>query len=271
MGVSVWLLGLLCVGSALLETAVSQDSLPIIVARQRTVVNLSDDSDDTTLFSCDGEDRIVCGSCSKVMICNYQKQMVGSYECSSIDPQRPYCTGKGVCSKTTDCEIPSELCPTPNYFYPVPSNCSEVVYCGPKREETKVSAPSTAYIFDFKIQKWTLRKTAADCFQLNCGAAIMLNKFFAYKPNPRLYFYCTTGGPMTFTCDTNEVFNEAKRECEFGCTTEGDFPITGVNDRYYACLLGPNGVLQKFELSCPPGQLFDGTKCGAPSSVPEEN
>ncbi|XP_050079514.1 uncharacterized protein LOC126567328 [Anopheles maculipalpis] len=265
MGVSVWLLGLFCVGAVLLQTVVSQDSLPIIFARQRTAVNQSDDLE-TNDYTCK-EERITCGSCSKIMICNYQKQNVGSYECSSIDPQRPYCTDNGVCSAENKCTIPSDLCPTKEYFYPVPSNCGESVYCGSDLQATKYSAPSSAYFFDFKSQKWVARKTAADCFQINCATSAMLNKFFAYKPNPQLYFYCASSGPMTFRCDANKIFNEAKRMCEFGCIEEGDFPIAGVDDRYYACLPGTNGVLQKFELSCPPGLKFDGKVCAKATST----
>uniref|UniRef100_A0A182SN68 Chitin-binding type-2 domain-containing protein n=1 Tax=Anopheles maculatus TaxID=74869 RepID=A0A182SN68_9DIPT len=227
--------------------AVSQDSLPIVIARQRTTVNQSDDDDGgSTGYTCNKK-RIACGSCSKVIICNHLEENVASYECSSVDPLRPYCTGDGVCASDTECEIPSELCPTNEYFYPVPSNCSEVVYCGDKLEATKYVAPSSSYVFDFASQKWVVRKTAADCFQINCATSTMMNKFFAYKPNPQLYFYCATSGPMTFTCKDNEVFNEAKRLCEFGCTKEGDFPIPGVDNRYYACLLGPNGLVRNFD------------------------
>lgn len=110
----------------------------------------------------------------------------------------------------------------------------------------KQSAPSSSYVFNSLVQSWTLRKTTADCFQINCLSSTMQNKFYVYKPNPRLYFYCATFGPMTFECSENEEFNETKRRCEFACKKEGKFAIPDGNggsqtDRYYLCLAGLNG------------------------------
>uniref|UniRef100_A0A182R905 Chitin-binding type-2 domain-containing protein n=1 Tax=Anopheles funestus TaxID=62324 RepID=A0A182R905_ANOFN len=260
MGVSVGLL-FFCVGVVLLQTVVSQDRIPIVSRRQRTDINKPGEEvfADPSSFSCgnisDGT-RFACGSCTNVMICNYQKQAVGSYDCSSIDPANPYCED-GKCTNETDCKIKSDLCPATDKFYPVPNNCSEAVYCGTDYVATTYTSPSPSYMFDIATQSWVFRKTPADCFQINCATAANMNKFFAYKPNPQLYVYCGTSGPLTFQCDDNNVYNESTKRCEFGCIKEGKFPIAGEPTKFYSCLVGPNGTLQKFEESCPIGTEFN--------------
>ncbi|XP_053667824.1 uncharacterized protein LOC128718178 [Anopheles marshallii] len=257
MGVSVWLL-LFCVGVILQQMVVSLASVPI-ARRQRTVINIPEVSQDPVVYSCDNVEenhRVTCGSCTSVMLCNYQKQNVGLYDCSSIDPLLPYCKD-GKCQSELGCDLKSDLCPAEDNFYPVPHNCSEAVYCNDRLQATSYSAPSTSYMFEYETGSWIYLKTPADCFQINCNTASNLNKFFTYKPYPQLYFFCGTSGPLTFKCGVSEVFNETTKNCEFGCTKKGKFPISGVKDRYYSCLDGPNGSLQKFEESCPSGKEFD--------------
>ncbi|XP_559095.2 uncharacterized protein LOC3291073 [Anopheles gambiae] len=275
MGAVVWILGLCCVIATGLQTIRADDSLPIVVRLHRTVVdntntNLNDSNESKKECKARG---ITCGSCTSVMLCNHENKMVASYECSSVDAQRPYCVGNGMCTNIMDaqCNTPSELCPPEQSyaFYPVPGNCSESVYCNDKKFAMKQSAPSSSYVFNSLVQSWTLRKTTADCFQINCLSSTMQNKFYVYKPNPRLYFYCATFGPMTFECSENEEFNETKRRCEFACKKEGKFAIPDGNggsqtDRYYLCLAGLNGSYQLFETPCPTGLTFQTDDCKLP-------
>ncbi|XP_052861154.1 uncharacterized protein LOC128268168 [Anopheles cruzii] len=227
-------------------------------------------SGDTAAEKCTG-DRIVCGSCTSVMVCSYGKENVGGYECSSVDTSRPYCTGKGVCSVTVNaaCETESELCPAGNLAYPDPANCSEAVFCDASKKTVKMSSPTSNYVFNFTAQSWSLKKTAADCFQVNCNAAGQLNKWYAYKPDPRLSIFCGTSGPMIFECGENEVFVEGKKACEFACSKSGNFAYPGDTSRYYMCLPTATGGFQLFEQSCLPGLEFDDTKhmCVVPAPM----
>uniref|UniRef100_A0A182P3H9 BPTI/Kunitz inhibitor domain-containing protein n=1 Tax=Anopheles epiroticus TaxID=199890 RepID=A0A182P3H9_9DIPT len=256
MGALVWILGLCCLATVVVQPGKADEHLPIVLRMQRTVVSPVDNgpmSDPTETCTDRG---IACGSCTSVMFCDHNKQIVGSYECSSIDAKRPYCSGKGVCTGTMEdkCKKPSELCPTQveaKYsFFPVPGNCSEAVYCSATKYATPTTSPSASYAFNFDNQSWSLRKTAADCFEVNCLASAAQNKVYAYKPNPRLYFYCAASGPLTYSCGENEAFNESKRACEFICRAEGKFGIPNgsggyVENRYYSCLPGANGTVSK--------------------------
>ncbi|XP_052888264.1 uncharacterized protein LOC128296813 [Anopheles moucheti] len=258
MGVSVWLL-IFCVGVIFLQTVVSLASVPIAVGRQRTAVEIPEVSQDPVLYSCaDVADnvRTTCGSCTSVMLCNYQKQNVGSYDCSSSNPLRPYCKD-GVCQSEPGCDLKSDLCPDKDNFYPVPHNCSEAVYCNDGLRATAYTAPSSSYMFDYNTGSWIYLKTPADCFQIDCKITSNLNKLIAYKPNPQLYVFCGTSGPLTFKCGDSEAFNETTKLCEFHCKQKGKYPIPGVKDRYYSCLEGPNGTYQKFVEVCPNGKEFD--------------
>uniref|UniRef100_A0A182KEL1 BPTI/Kunitz inhibitor domain-containing protein n=1 Tax=Anopheles christyi TaxID=43041 RepID=A0A182KEL1_9DIPT len=279
MGAIVWILGLCCALSVVLQTVGADEHLPIVLRMQRTVASDINNVLNNPSISEQCKTRgITCGSCSSVMICSHEKQTVGSYECSSIDAQRPYCTGNGVCTNSMEekCKTPSELCPpeSTGSYYPVPGNCSESVYCAKDNTAVKTSAPSSSYYFNSIKQSWTLRKTAADCFQINCLSATMQNKFYVYKPNPQLYVYCATFGPMTFKCGANEEFNESKRACEFACKKEGNVGIPDGNggflkDRYYSCLATASGSFQLFELNCPVGLIFIDDDCKlAPLSPP---
>ncbi|XP_053674771.1 uncharacterized protein LOC128725074 [Anopheles nili] len=198
-------------------------------------------------------DRIYCGSCTQVVVCNYNKDIIGSFDCGAINPKSPYCTNKGECSNSAqpECIQKSDLCPTTNKFYPVPQNCSESVFCDSEKFSTVVSSPSSAHIFNSKSQSWSLRQSVDDCFQIDCMSAEHQNKWYAYKPNPRLSIFCGIYGAVTFECDgIYDVFNESKRLCEFSCATEGNFPVKGSSNRYYSCLPTTSGGLQKFEYSC---------------------
>uniref|UniRef100_A0A182NQ05 Chitin-binding type-2 domain-containing protein n=1 Tax=Anopheles dirus TaxID=7168 RepID=A0A182NQ05_9DIPT len=241
MTTAVWILGLLFTVAVVQATATD---LPIVIPAKRTVGTGT--ADEATNQGCKGN-RIDCGGCNSVIMCNYQNQTVGSYDCSSLDPQRPYCTGKGICTSSLDpkCEVQSDLCPKGNKYFPVPSNCSESVYCTDKLQAIKVGGPSLSFVFNYTGQSWTARKTTADCFQINCLTTTMQNKFHVYKPYPQLYVYCGTTGPMTFLCEgENETFNEAKRTCEFSCLTSGNFAIPNDENKYYSCLPTSTGSEQ---------------------------
>uniref|UniRef100_A0A182W882 Chitin-binding type-2 domain-containing protein n=1 Tax=Anopheles minimus TaxID=112268 RepID=A0A182W882_9DIPT len=166
-----------------------------------------------------------------LQICNYQKQEEGSYDCSTVDPSRPFCQN-GVCIEESDCTTQ------------IPNNCSEAVYCDNDLAGSIYTAPVPSYMFDFKYDTWVYYQSPSDCFEINCSIATNLNKFFAYKPHPQLYIYCGTSGPLTFQCGDNNVYNEETNACEFGCLKAGKFEIEGVKDKYYSCLAGPNGTEQ---------------------------
>ncbi|XP_058128574.1 uncharacterized protein LOC131292848 [Anopheles ziemanni] len=188
--------------------------------------------------------RIDCGSCTSVMICNYQNQTVGGYDCASTDPTRPYCTKAGVCSSTIDdsCQIQSDLCPSTSKYYPDPANCANALYCNDEYYASKTSAPSSGYVFNYSSQTWSLRRSPADCFEINCFAAGKQNTWTAYKPDPKLSIYCGTYGPMIFECSgINYIFNESKKQCEFSCVKEGSFPHPTETKLYYLCLPTTNG------------------------------
>ncbi|XP_035786561.1 uncharacterized protein LOC118463802 [Anopheles albimanus] len=241
-------------------------NLPIVKPSKRTAVAppVVDTVNFDPSYSCDPQNRITCGSCSSVMICNFNGNRVGGYECSSIDPSRPYCTGNGICSSepADGCNVQSDLCPTADKFYPVPSNCSELVYCDSKQVAVTIPSPASTAIFNYASQSWTLRVAPTDCFQINCDAAGQLDKWYAYKPSPQLSIYCSSQGPMTFVCpNEKDVFNESKKSCEFACFKEGNFPFPGDSTKYYFCLSDQKGGFQKFENSCLPGFIFNDTKC----------
>ncbi|XP_049543743.1 uncharacterized protein LOC125956172 [Anopheles darlingi] len=254
-------LGVLVALCAFAAVQVFAQDIPISKPSKRTVVaqdppkTLFDDS-----FSCDPDNRITCGSCNSVMICNFDGKKVGGYDCSSIDPSRPFCIGNGICSSSAGegCNIKSDLCPTTDKFYPVPSNCSELVYCGPDQSATKVASPTTTAIFNFAKQSWTVRVAPTDCFQVDCKAAGQLDKWYAYKPSPTLSIYCSAEGPLTFQCENEkDAFNESTKKCEFACSEEGNFPYPGDKERYYICLPDQKGGFQKIENSCLPTLEYD--------------
>ncbi|XP_055589347.1 uncharacterized protein LOC129741632 [Uranotaenia lowii] len=216
---------------------------------------------------CDDGKRMGCADCSSFQICTWNKEPIASSQtrCDAIDKSTPFCkdnTGECVATPSTGCVKASELCPSEGVF-PYLSNCRQFVYCDTAKVAEVTNCVSN-WIYNHTYGDCVPLKSSRDCFQLNCATASNKNRWFAYTPNPKIYFYCSsTEGPMTFQCTgENQAFNQQTRRCEFACPKEGKFAYPGDETNYYSCQLD-RGVMKATVLSCPQDLVYDAvsTKC----------
>uniref|UniRef100_A0A182W881 Chitin-binding type-2 domain-containing protein n=1 Tax=Anopheles minimus TaxID=112268 RepID=A0A182W881_9DIPT len=192
---------------------------------------------------CASGKRQDCADCRTVNICSYDQTVLTSYKCQDVEPEKPYCTGNGICSLESEpesaCGVADDLCPlTQAGFYPDPANCTQYIYCDEKQVATHVSCLAANNAYNHSSSSCFLRKTLDDCYQVNCDLLLNRNKWFVYKPFPQLYFFCSNSGlPVMFECPRpSEVYDVKLQRCKFECRESGRFPYPEDNKKYYECV-----------------------------------
>ncbi|XP_053667823.1 uncharacterized protein LOC128718176 [Anopheles marshallii] len=213
---------------------------------------------------CDSGKRQGCADCRTVNICSYDQTVLTSYKCQDVEPDKPYCTGDGICSAEYEaestCGMADDLCPPIKAgFYPDPANCTQYIYCDEKQVSTSVSCLAANNAYNHSSSSCFLRKTLDDCYQVNCDLLLNRNKWFVYKPFPQLYFFCSSSGlPVMFECPReSDVYDVKLQRCKFECRESGRFPYPEDNKRYYECVYVTPFKLELFEQRCPLQLTYD--------------
>ncbi|XP_050094233.1 uncharacterized protein LOC126576955 [Anopheles aquasalis] len=214
---------------------------------------------------CEPGKRQACADCRTVNICSYDQTVLVSYKCLDVEPDKPYCSGDGICSVKSDDEnscavVADDLCPSKTAgFYPDPTNCTQYIYCDDKQAATPQSCLAANNAYNQSSSSCFLRRTLDHCYQVDCSLAQNRNKWFVYKPYPQLYFFCSSRGlPVMFECERdNEVYDVKLQRCKFECQESGRFPHPDDSKRYYECVYVTLLMLQLFEQTCPLQLTFD--------------
>ncbi|XP_055590929.1 uncharacterized protein LOC129743010 [Uranotaenia lowii] len=209
----------------------------------------------TIQADCEKGQRQACVDCSSFVLCSASGNPVAGSQkrCDEIDKSRPYCKeNSGICTDEPCKGEPSELCPEEGIF-PQPTNCRQYIYCNKDKEALILNCNSN-WVYNHTSGDCVPPRIPADCFQINCVAG--KNRYWAYTPDPKIYFYCAPDGPMTLQCPgEHDGFNDKLIRCEFLCPREGRFEYPGDHTKYYSCQKS-GGKLTATVVQCPDGLIF---------------
>uniref|UniRef100_A0A1Y9H9N1 Chitin-binding type-2 domain-containing protein n=1 Tax=Anopheles farauti TaxID=69004 RepID=A0A1Y9H9N1_9DIPT len=237
-------------------------ALKVVLVRSAVVPSLRAAGD-----KCESGKRQGCADCRTVNICSYDQTVLTSYKCQDVEPDKPYCTGDGICSSEYDsestCGVADDLCPSTKMgFYPDPSNCTQYLYCDDKQVATTVSCLAANNAYNHSSSSCFLRKTLDDCYQVSCDSLPNRNKWFVYRPFPQLYFFCSSSGrPVMFECPRiTDVYDVKLQRCKFECRESGRFPYPEDNKKFYECVYVTPFKLELFVQRCPLQLTYDEEK-----------
>ncbi|GLV32042.1 hypothetical protein CBL_12002 [Carabus blaptoides fortunei] len=242
------ILALSCVYSAQSHTVV-----PIPFSRIIPRATCTDDDKNKEYCSADCRSIVYCNNNAQEETTNCLAS-TGKPYCEKLSEKAAQCT-----TESAGCISFTDTCPSDGIF-PNLLDCTKYVYCvGPTSTPAECDANKVYHGGD------KMCKSGVQCYNYDSLKGLCRGKDqvrLAYPLNPKLYVYCSPGGPKLRQCnmdDENIKFDPKQGTCVFVCSKEGLFEDTNDPHYYFECAKVGNGF-QTTRKKCPDDTIFDKDK-----------